>query len=384
MSFRLVDEGWISEFEEALRIDSSNLKIICPFIKSQAISCLLEFNPNIRVITRYKLEDFALGVSDIAALQILLRHGASIRGIRNLHSKLYIFGQSRAIVTSANLTKAGLCSNPEFGIVTEETTAIDSCHAYFDKLWDLGRNDLQVKQVNEWDIKVSNYQLESAKKFNTPLLVDDFGADAGLVEPPRITQPNQFLNPTQAFVKFIGASNNRVPPSLATHCVVKESDCHRKLAYPKNKRPRGVREGAVMYIARFTEENSGDIRVFGRAIGKKYLEGRDDATKEDLKLRPQFEIWSRYIRVHGAEILRGELTNAVSLNALMYELGTNSFSSTQRNAVRGEGNVNPRKAYNQQSAVELSFDGCKWLGEQLQKAFNTYGTISKDELSNIE
>jgi hypothetical protein len=46
---------------------------------------------------------------------------------------------------------------------------------------------------------------------------------------------------------------------------------------------------------------------------------------------------------------------------LMDALGANSFAPTQRNALRGEGNFHPRKAYRQQAAVELSGEGLSWL-----------------------
>jgi phosphatidylserine/phosphatidylglycerophosphate/cardiolipin synthase-like enzyme len=37
------------------------------------------------------------------------------RGIRHLHSKLYLVGDRRAVVTSANLTTGALDRNEEFG-----------------------------------------------------------------------------------------------------------------------------------------------------------------------------------------------------------------------------------------------------------------------------
>ena len=55
---------------------------------------------------------------------MLLDAGASIRGIQNLHAKLYLFGTSRAIITSANLTEAALTRNQEFG-----TTSVRSISA---------------------------------------------------------------------------------------------------------------------------------------------------------------------------------------------------------------------------------------------------------------
>lgn len=138
MTVRLVDAGWGTELTSALRADTSELRIICPFIKVGALDRLLSLTPsNIQVITRFNLVDFAEGVSDLAALRMLLDAGAQVRGIQKLHSKLYLFA-SRAIVTSANLTKAALDTNLEFGLVADDVSVIAECRTYFDDLWDQG------------------------------------------------------------------------------------------------------------------------------------------------------------------------------------------------------------------------------------------------------
>ena len=116
MTIRLIDGGWGKEFADALRVDASELRIICPFIKLGALESLLSHQPSkVQVITRFNLADFAEGVSDVAGLRKLLDSGASVRGVRNLHAKLYLFGESRAMITSANLTSAALGWNHEFG-----------------------------------------------------------------------------------------------------------------------------------------------------------------------------------------------------------------------------------------------------------------------------
>jgi hypothetical protein len=84
MIFRLVDAGWDRELRSALHIDATALRIICPFIKVGALERLLDGrHPSIiQVITRFNLNDFAEGVSDITALRVLLDAGAQIRGCR--------------------------------------------------------------------------------------------------------------------------------------------------------------------------------------------------------------------------------------------------------------------------------------------------------------
>src|ERR1017187_8445929 len=117
MNFRLVDSGWDQILDDALSADRSRVRIICPFIKEKAAKRLLAYGrpKQLEVITRYDLNCFRDGVSDIAALRLLFTAGAKIRGIKNLHAKAYLIGAGRAIVTSANLTEQGLIRNHEFG-----------------------------------------------------------------------------------------------------------------------------------------------------------------------------------------------------------------------------------------------------------------------------
>ncbi len=380
MSFRLVDTGWGPELLSALHRDRSELRIVCPFIKKRALARLLEIRPErIRVITRFNLDDFARGVSDIDALQTLLDHGAAIRGIRNLHAKLYVFGRSRAIVTSANLTEAGLGINPEFGIVTEDPTAIEECHHYFDALWSRGGDDLRPEQVAEWDATLTRFLATGARAAGSTAL-GDFGTDAGLAERSRIASPGPFSEPGQAFVKFLGERGDRVPTSFPTLKEIERAGCHWALAY--GRRPRIVRDGALMYIARLTDEP--DIRVFGRAIGMRHVPGRDDATPADTAHREWKGRWRHYIRVHHAEFLDSSMANGVSLNALMDALGADSFAATQKGAARGAGNTNPRRAYLRQPAVRLSQVGSMWIGERLQAAFDALGAVPRSALDKLD
>ena len=135
-------------------------------------------------------------------------------------------------------------------------------------------------------------------------------------------------------------------------------------------------------MGRFTDEP--DIRIFGRAVGMKHHPGRDDASAEAIKRREWREKYSNYIRVYKAEFVAGTIANGISLYELMDALGSDSFASTQRNAARGTGNTNPRRAYGQQPAVELSPQGISWLGERLQAAFDAHGKIPQDTLDQLD
>ena len=195
--------------------------------------------------------------------------------------------------------------------------------------------------------------------------------------------PTIVADASQAFVKFLGTSADRISLSRPIVEEIAASGCHWAVAYPATRRPRGVRNDAVIFIARLTQDPT-DIRIFGRAIGMKYTDERDDATSVDIERRPWKEQWSRYIRVYHAEFVAGAMENGISLYSLMDALSADSFVSTQRNAARGRGNTNPRKAYLQRADVQLSRDGLSWLSERLQAAFEAHGKVPQDTLDRLD
>ena len=382
MTIRLVDTRWGSELVDAALADTSALRIICPFIKVGALERLHRAKPGaIQVITRFNLADCASGVSDIAALRLLLDAGGKVRGVRNLHAKLYLFGKSRAVVTSANLTTAALDRNHEFGFVSDDPAIIADCQKYFDDLWERSGADLTVEQVDAWDDQVTRY-LASGAPLSQPSGLGDHGTDAGIMPAPP-TLPPFLADAPQAFVKFLGESHHREPLTLPTISEIDRAGCHWAVAYPPKKRPRRVVDGAVIFIARLMRDPN-DIRIFGRAVGMKHVESRDDATPDDIRLRPWKAQWPCYVRVRYAEFVAGTMANGVSLNALMDALGANSFAATQRNAARGKGNTDPRRAYRQQAAVELSHEGFAWLNKRLDTAFREYGKVPDSDLANLD
>lgn len=231
MTIRLVDAGWGEELTAALSADNSELRVICPFIKAGALDRLLSLDPaNIQVITRFNLLDFAEIVSDIESLRMLLDAGAQVRGIRNLHAKLYLFA-NRAIVTSANLTKAALDSNHEFGLVTDDALIVSKCRAYFDRLWQLGASNLSLEPVDGWEKAVNRHWAFGGRPSSKKGL-GDFGADAGGTGLSPILIPPSVADASQAIIKLSGKSDDREPLSKATIDVIVGDGCHLAFAYP--------------------------------------------------------------------------------------------------------------------------------------------------------
>jgi len=252
---------------------------------------------------------------------------------------------------------------------------------YFEDLWKRAGQNLTVEQLKMWENKLSAKLAHRTKLYRKNDLGDE-GADIGITS-PSINLPVWVADAPQAFVKFFGISSARAFRSMPVSEEVKRSGCHWACTYPKGKRPRKVQDGAVMFMGRLVKEPN-DILVYGRAIALKHVEGRDDATSDDINLRDWKKDWPHYIRVHHPEFLAGILENGVSLNSLMNELQANAFTSTQDNAILGIGNTDPRRAYMQQPAVQLSAQGIDWLNTKLEEAFTIYGRLAPVQLEGFD
>jgi hypothetical protein len=308
-----------------------------------------------------------------------LNHGAQIRGVRNLHAKLYLFGP-RAVVTSANLTETALLRNHEFGFVAEDPGIVAQCNGYFDKLWTQAGPDLTAAKLSDWQRKVTTY-LSSGARAPMPGLGDE-GIDAG-VTPDAVVLPAWVGSAEQAFVKFFGESDNRAARSMPVFEEVGRSGSHWACTYPKGKRPRQVRDGAVMFMGRLVKDPN-DILIYGRAIGLRHVDQRDNASAADIQRRSWKQQWPHYVRVHHADFVAGPLSNGVSLFGLIDALKANASAPTQRNALKGVGNTDPRKAYMQQAALELSAQGCAWLNDRLEVAFRKHGKLPAADLEKLD
>jgi hypothetical protein len=190
----------------------------------------------------------------------------------------------------------------------------------------------------------------------------------------------------RAFVKLFGSATNRAAADTPVLDVLVRTGAQWAGTYPAGRRPRGVRDGDVAFLSRLCTlpDRVSDILVFGRAVALAHVEGRDDASEADLALRPWKRRWPHYVRLRDGRFLAGTLADGVSLGELMDALGAEAFATTQRNALIGRGNADPRRAYRQQPAVRLSHEGREWLDARLDEASARVGWLSATELARLD
>lgn len=129
--FDNISENLKTLFSEA----EKDIFIFSPWIKKDALMDLTSSSNwkdlNIRVLTRSKEINFLDSSSDIEAYEELLDLGAEIRTLENLHAKIFVADNNKAILTSANFTNAGLGisrsgGNFEIGIYIDEDEQVSN------------------------------------------------------------------------------------------------------------------------------------------------------------------------------------------------------------------------------------------------------------------
>lgn len=187
------------------------------------------------------------------------------------------------------------------------------------------------------------------------------------------------VSPQQWFVKFTGTAESRASRSWA----IREAAEHYRHACFYSKRPTGVKDGAVMFLARLVEEPD-DIVIFGRAIAQAHVPGRDETTAAEILEKDWKRHWRFKVRLRDVAFMDGTLSLGVSLGALMDELGAGAFRSTSENAARGDGNTEPRRAYRRQPHVALTPRAAAWVGERLDERMQRYGRLTEADFARAQ
>jgi len=350
---KVIQDKWLTSFLNELE-NTKDLKIISPFIGDNMVSHLLSNwkGNSIKVITRFNLNDFRSGVSSLKALKRLIECGAEIKGIKDLHSKAYLFDTKSMIITSANFTNGGFITNYELGIKSNEEEKVIETLDYFNKLWSIDHKILSVDRIIEWQNTISQNKITTVGND-----LDDYGTSI----------IKKVIGNKKYFVKFYGTGDDRADWNEKTIDLVKGTHCHFAVTFSDEKRrPIRYNDGDVVYMARMIE--GGEYAIFGKAIAKKHDTINDVASEEDIK----HIFWKReypiYIRVHSPEFLNTTFKNCPRMGVMMDELGYECFRSTLDRHNRDQENINPRLSLMQKPDVELSKEGAFWIEEKFQEA----------------
>lgn len=198
--FRPIQSPWRLTLINALERVQRNLFCISPFLtddvvqETEKILSSLVFHKaaplTLRVLTRFRSEDFLAGASQLEALEhlrdCLKRHDnwrVEVRACDKVHAKVWVFDDQRAFVGSGNATYSGLDRNLEYGVESTDPHFIEQVVAYWSAIWEqsqrIENHDLQNMRLFLEEVKkdtelqqlgqaVAQRQKEVAQKYHTP------------------------------------------------------------------------------------------------------------------------------------------------------------------------------------------------------------------------
>ncbi|UCS93942.1 phospholipase D family protein [Echinicola marina] len=359
-----IQHNWLNELKNELR-DTNCVRIVSPFVTENIVRHLLDNfrGTEIQLITRYNLNDFYSGVSSIPALEKLLTENAKIKGIKDLHSKLYLFDQKSAIITSANFTNGGFFRNKEFGIKTYAAETISESISYFNELWEIDKSNLSLVEIEEWKKKVQD--IRNTTIFHNPL--PDYG---------KSYQQKLIGSNKRYFIKFFGKNETRVDLTHHSRKEIEQSCCHYALSFSRksnDKRPRKYRNGDVVFMAKMIHGN--DYAIFGKGYTLAHDDNRDIAGIDDQQHVSWIFDWPILVRVYDVLFLDTTMSNCPKMSELISDLDYSSFKRTMERHQRGYENIKPWNSLRQQADIWLSDTGAMWLEKKFNRALAQNGQV---------
>lgn len=131
--FEFIRSPWTPTFNWLISEAQQSLLLCAPYIGQSPCKRIADCihagageTLNITIITDLSRDNVVSGATDAAAIAELVRSvsKASIHFLPSLHAKAYVADDSHAVVTSSNLTDAGLSRNMEFGVLFTDGDAV--------------------------------------------------------------------------------------------------------------------------------------------------------------------------------------------------------------------------------------------------------------------
>jgi hypothetical protein len=152
---KILTTPWKNDLLELVANAKHSIKITSPFVKEEICREIIEAKQSksdFELITSFKLMSIYSGSLDLSALEIILSANGTVKNFSKLHSKVYLFDDKKAVITSGNLTSGGLLRNYEYGVLIDDKSLLSEIQKDFQELSD---------NVNTGTIKKSD--LESVR-----------------------------------------------------------------------------------------------------------------------------------------------------------------------------------------------------------------------------
>lgn len=379
---RLLTGPWENLFTQEV----STVKEVClmaPFISSQGADLLLAAlgtSGVARVITRLNDEDFLSGVSSVGGLCRIVEQGSRVRAQnRRLHSKLYIFGDTSCVVTSSNLSTAGLSQNAEIGVHLTRQAEIDSAKKHFELVWASLDPDTPLTELRRIEAHVDLIQLRRGGRQDDPEGIVDHGRDGhiGGASGPRTPPPSTHRSSESSgrhFCKFLWRRKDEAPLDTKVGLIAPYQGA---VAFPRSGRPRQIKVNDHIYHTALTSTSRGrDWIVFGRArVASQHRPGKDEAPTDLRRRIPMLDSYPYCIWLCDCEFIDGEIGDGVSLHDLFGQHGDSTFEWSKKEASEGRTGRHRQAIALNRSHIALTREAVATLNDEFDQRLSQHGRV---------
>ncbi len=400
-----------SLFEES----TESIRIISPFLSRKMAVLLCKAarkGVDCCFITRFYLQDFLDGSNSLEGLQDMKDAGVNVYALIGLHTKLYLFDDSDAIVGSANFTEGGLVRNIELSIYLNGEPAIDTLLDYYEDIVNkiIKAEDGLITQEMLDDYKErykkqkkSKSKLDGGKHILTTIrgavldrnarnikndndqLFEEIETNAG----ERLSDPvyaalggkkesASYKSLRNIILKFYASSKKRADADKLMPMPAFKDD--EKTIYISNfsaarkKSAMTVEEGDETFFCVHSYDKSGNPcpLIVGKGYFRKYNQNNDARLKGWINEYDWLAEYPIYCVISEAKIINAPVKNGIPLREMVEALGYKTYMHTRDNPEKYT-KERVAKAHGQQAMLALSPEAKEYLDERLEELGKQYG-----------
>lgn len=382
---------------------AKEIRIISPFltramteklahiVKTQGISCTF--------ITRLYVNDLLAKANSTEALRGMLDAGIEVYAVKGLHTKLYLFDDTSAVLGSANFTMSGFKSNIELSVlISQEQKLLTELDDYFKTL--LSRikaaeggvvdramlDSAQSIYLRDWDSKKdASLRVKSAKMFGATLdkklddphqalkELDACESDLDIIfDAFRSTEKRDaVLLDHTVWLKFDGEGNNRIAPEEAFPIIDVSVDGKRVYIQNYPFRVGSIKAGDELYLAAISTDSKGRNQpiIMGRGLFRAFSDNNyvDDAMLEKNDWMDRYP-W--YCVMDTCEVLDTPVRNGIPMDRVWEALGSDTYYASFG---RTEDDMAATRKHYQKAHIRLSGNAKLFIDKEFETLKKKYG-----------
>ncbi|HNR48651.1 MAG TPA: phospholipase D-like domain-containing protein [Bacteroidia bacterium] len=233
---KIVTTPWKNELFNLIKESKESIKITSPFVKQNICNDIFNIkkgHTKFELITNFKLKNIYSGSVDLDGLEQVINNSGVVKNFSKLHSKIYIFDNKKAIITSGNLTNGGLLNNFEYGIYTDEREIVSKIANDFYQLSSnentgIVKNE-HIKEVRQLLLKVPKEQHIKFPNFDiNNENISDVGDDSIFLD------INTISTALKGWKLEIFKCANEIPKAIFSLAEINSFEENLKLKYPNN------------------------------------------------------------------------------------------------------------------------------------------------------